>query len=545
MKILIVDISNVFWSFALSGANAAGNAARDWALREIREQARCDPPYDRIVIAVDGDDRAEGWPHASWRVRHWPPYKAGRKTREPHLWRLLADTIKHCESEGWAVMRGPKESELDGTPLHFEADDVIASVCAWARSQKHTVDILSNDSDLAQLVVDEAPRVVQIRRVKKGTRVENEARVQEWLGVAPWVVPHLKALAGDSGDGYGDIFPGIGEIKAKEMLEKAGGSAINAAHKCVAFAKDAEGTKVKVPKNLAIVVASGGVERAKLGLMLAMVRPDVPLDFAAIEKPPVRTAEPSLAQNFVPDAELDDAEPEPELLAEATAQKELAKSSPFSMGFPAHQEDVRLIVSPREARNRLCEFQAMVKSILVPGTDYGKIPGCGDKPVLLKSGAEKLGEIYGFAASFELVKHVEKWGSGNASDAFFFYLFRCVLRRKADGSHVGECLGSANSREKKWGARWVFEGEVPPHLDLDGLKQKQVQTRNGEATKYQIPNEEIFDQVNTLQKMAQKRSFVGAVVIATRASGIFMTDLDDMRENHFGEAEPTPQWRQK
>ncbi len=39
---------------------------------------------------------------------------------------------------------------------------------------------------------------------------------------------------------------------------------------------------------------------------------------------------------------------------------------------------------------------------------------------------------------------------------------------------------------------------------------------------------EIFDQINTIQKMAQKRSLVGAVLIATGATEFFTQDLEDL-----------------
>lgn len=35
-------------------------------------------------------------------------------------------------------------------------------------------------------------------------------------------------------------------------------------------------------------------------------------------------------------------------------------------------------------------LQATLKSILTENYDYGKIQGCGDKPTLLKPGAEKI-----------------------------------------------------------------------------------------------------------------------------------------------------------
>jgi len=43
----------------------------------------------------------------------------------------------------------------------------------------------------------------------------------------------------------------------------------------------------------------------------------------------------------------------------------------------------------------------------------------------------------------------------------------------------------------------------------------------------QVANAEIFDQVNTLQKMAQKRALIGAVLLATSASEFFTQDVGD------------------
>ena len=62
-----------------------------------------------------------------------------------------------------------------------------------------------------------------------------------------------------------------------------------------------------------------------------------------------------------------------------------------------------------EAKNRMGMLQTFVKELMIPGLDYGLIPGC-PKPSLFKSGAEKLCDIYGFSktkgtfTSFQLVK---------------------------------------------------------------------------------------------------------------------------------------------
>lgn len=67
-------------------------------------------------------------------------------------------------------------------------------------------------------------------------------------------------------------------------------------------------------------------------------------------------------------------------------------------------------------------------------------------------------------------------------------------------------------------------------------RQVEKATRRGPAsaweidvdeTVYRIPNPEIADVVNTIQKMAQKRALVAATLIATSASEFFTQDIED------------------
>lgn len=537
MKLLVVDISNIFWTIALAGSVASGTAAREWSIRDIREVA-AHGGYDRVVVAVDGDDRDPDWPQPSWRTRAWPRYKAGRKERPAHLWPLLADTIRHCEAEGWIVVRAPmaEDSDEHGPALFFEADDVIGSVVAWASPYGHAVDILSGDSDLAQLVVDSPPAVRQIRRdPKTRERVAmNAAAVLAWekLGVRPEHVADLKALAGDSGDGYGDLFPGIGDKTAREMLARADWSALVVADKATKAVDAAEAKEEKANRHCKIIKDNGGIARAALGLTLAKVRTDLTLDLSGVASSPERKPIPSVAETLVPnvaDAEIEEMEAPP-----TPAQ---------SAALVTVDPTARMLVSPREVNQRLKEFQALIKAVLVPMVDYGTIPGCGDKPALFKSGAEKFAEVYGYAPFFEVMQAIEKWDE----PPLFFYRIKCILRRKGDGVQVAECIGSANSRETKWGARWVYDREVPAHLDPSKLKRREFKPKKPRhpdemIVQYQVPNEAIFDQTNTIAKMAQKRAFVGAVLLATRASGVFAADVDDLQPEHFGAASDRPQW---
>jgi len=53
---------------------------------------------------------------------------------------------------------------------------------------------------------------------------------------------------------------------------------------------------------------------------------------------------------------------------------------------------------------------------------------------------------------------------------------------------------------------------------------------------YAVPNHDVADQVNTIQKMAQKRAFVGASLIATNASEFFTQDIEDMPREAISDA---------
>lgn len=64
------------------------------------------------------------------------------------------------------------------------------------------------------------------------------------------------------------------------------------------------------------------------------------------------------------------------------------------------------------ALDRIKAFQALVQRQLVEGMDYGKIPGCGERLVLLKPGAEKISVLLGLRSNFEIVREIEDFESG-------------------------------------------------------------------------------------------------------------------------------------
>ena len=138
-----------------------------------------------------------------------------------------------------------------------------------------------------------------------------------------------------------------------------------------------------------------------------------------------------------------------------------------------------------------------VGRVLKPKIDYGIIPKT-TKPTLYKAGAEKICQLFNLRPSFTLIKSIEDWtGRQNGlEEPLFFYSYRCVLYYpKINGQPVGEGSGSCNSLETKYrGDNWRF------------------------------------DLVNTIDKMAQKRSLVAAVLITCGASEYFTQDLETWME---------------
>ena len=198
-----------------------------------------------------------------------------------------------------------------------------------------------------------------------------------------------------------------------------------------------------------------------------------------------------------------------------------------------------MVVEPSEAQRRLHELQDFVRGCMVAGEDYGVIPGTSagkdangkqlpPKPVLLQPGAQKLAEIYGLAVTFEDSRPpIERW---DEADPMFGYFKRAIVTRRTDGQFLGSGIGSCNSKEKKYASRWVFDNQIPPGLDVSKLQRKDgVSSKNGRPfTQYRVPNPEIFDLVNTIEKMACKRALVAAMISVTRSAGIFTQDLEDL-----------------
>ena len=208
-------------------------------------------------------------------------------------------------------------------------------------------------------------------------------------------------------------------------------------------------------------------------------------------------------------------------------------------------------------------YQAMVDfvgDIMREGLDFGKVPGTGDKPTLLKPGAEKLTTFFGLSKRFVLVEKVEDWtGKDHGGEAFFYYLYRCQLY-KGD-LLIAECDGSANSWESKYRYRKA-ERVCPQCGQATIIKGKKeygggwlcFAKKGGCGAKFadgdkaieaqevgRIVNPDPADIVNTLQKMSQKRALVGSTLLAVNGSDYFTQDVEDYIEGDYSVTAHKPQ----
>jgi len=156
----------------------------------------------------------------------------------------------------------------------------------------------------------------------------------------------------------------------------------------------------------------------------------------------------------------------------------------------------RLDVVTKDELNQRLEVYDTVRVAAIErmkeGVDFGVIPGT-NKPTLLKPGAEKLCNFFGY--SVETVTDTSEIDPERN-----YAYFHCVTRlcRQATGQFVASGVGSVNSREKKYKKQLM-------KVDAD-----------------------IYDLLNTLEKMASKRSLIDAVLRATGLSDIYTQDLEDL-----------------
>lgn len=163
--------------------------------------------------------------------------------------------------------------------------------------------------------------------------------------------------------------------------------------------------------------------------------------------------------------------------------------------------------------------QQVMQAVMKPNVHYGAIPGAGDKPTLLKSGAEVLCMTFRIADRYEV--------TDLSRDGSIRYRVNCVGEHQTSGATLGSGLGECSSDEEKY--RWrkavcaeEFNATPETHRRLKfGRKQ------GGHYTVQQVRTESA-DLANTVLKMACKRAKIAMVLNVTAASDMFSQDLEDL-----------------
>jgi hypothetical protein len=204
-------------------------------------------------------------------------------------------------------------------------------------------------------------------------------------------------------------------------------------------------------------------------------------------------------------------------------------------------QDTGVLAPIMDVKDVLVQTQAiqrLMKDAMQDGEHYGKIPGCGDKPALLQSGAEKLNLLFGLCPALDKDKTDLPGGHRE-------YEVTCTLKSRS-GAFLGQGLGSATTMERKYrfrtGPAECTGKPVPPkfwdHRDKkliggDGFVAKKGNGDDDEKGWYiykqggPVEHDNPADYYNTVLKMACKRALVAAVKTTLATSDIFTQDIDD------------------
>lgn len=192
-------------------------------------------------------------------------------------------------------------------------------------------------------------------------------------------------------------------------------------------------------------------------------------------------------------------------------------------------------------KERMSLVTTVYKSIMEDGQDFGKIPGCGDKPTLLKPGAEKLMMAFRIAATNEKVE-VQDYPNMHRD-------YRVTVMLAGPGGEIlGGGVGSCSTLESKYRYREASKKcpECGKEAIIKGKKEYGggwlcFAKKGGCGAKFadgdktiedqftgRIENPDPADQWNTVLKMAKKRALIDACLTCLGASTMFTQDIEDM-----------------
>lgn len=197
-------------------------------------------------------------------------------------------------------------------------------------------------------------------------------------------------------------------------------------------------------------------------------------------------------------------------------------------------------LSLSEIEQRLDFIKQVMAKRMAEGVDYGKIPGCGDKPGLFQPGAQKL------ALTFQLAPLVHREVLRELRNDHREYEFTLEIKSAA-GRVLGHGVGSCSTLEAKYryrsggrkcpecGKEAIFKSKNPGEgfycwakKDGCGAKFAANDARIIGQDTGRIEHDNPADFYNTVRKMAFKRALVHGMINATNTSELWSQDLEDL-----------------
>lgn len=215
----------------------------------------------------------------------------------------------------------------------------------------------------------------------------------------------------------------------------------------------------------------------------------------------------------------------------------------------------------QELHDNLDFIRRMMAQEMKEGQDYGKIPGCGDKPGLFQPGAQKLGMLFRLTPQVkkEVLRELPHGSIFGHREYEFTVTMKAVSGRSWDG--VGTCstfeskyryrTGSRKCpkcgketifKSKKvnegwycWGKKGGCGAQFPPSAP-------EIVNQSTEKVEHDNP----ADYWNTIRKIAFKRAQVHGTINATNTSELWSQDLEDLPQTsaddgYIPSQEPEPE----
>lgn len=196
-----------------------------------------------------------------------------------------------------------------------------------------------------------------------------------------------------------------------------------------------------------------------------------------------------------------------------------------------------------EIKANIQRIHAVFKDVMIGpsqehplGVHYGKIPGTGDKPTLLKPGCELILATLMLEA-YPVVDDVSR------STDEITYRVKVQIKHRTTGVSLGWGVGECSSNEEKYNWRKVV---CDAEFDEADPARRRLKWYRGDRSPYQVKQVRTnpADVANTILKMAKKRALSDGVLTTTACSDIFQQDADDLtpelRTSIYGE-EPGPE----